>query len=164
MEDVYYTIVESPLGKLMVGGNRTALTFIIFLDGEQAIRPKPDWVESEEPFGEAIQQLKSYFAGTLRRFHLPLEPKGTPFQQDVWRKLQEIPYGETISYGELARRIGNPKAARAVGAANGKNPLSLVIPCHRVIGSDGTLTGYAGGLPLKERLLAFERENLSRST
>ena len=109
---------------------------------------------------DAVRQLKAYFAGELENFDLSLSPQGTPFQQKVWSELQKIPYGKTISYGELARRIGNPKASRAVGLANGSNPISIVIPCHRVIGANGKLTGYGGGLPIKEKLLALERRQL----
>jgi methylated-DNA-[protein]-cysteine S-methyltransferase len=109
---------------------------------------------------EAHRQLCAYFAGELRRFELPLEFVGTPFQQSVWRALLEIPYGETRSYGQLAQSIGLPAAVRAVGAANGANPLAIVVPCHRVIGASGKLVGYAGGLPLKRRLLALERGSL----
>jgi methylated-DNA-[protein]-cysteine S-methyltransferase len=109
---------------------------------------------------EAIRQLRAYFAGKLENFDLPLAPEGTPFQRAVWKLLCDIPYGETISYGELARRVGNPKASRAVGLANGSNPIAIVIPCHRVIGSNGKLTGYGGGLPLKEKLLALEQRQL----
>ena len=104
-----------------------------------------------------VRELTAYFAGELREFSLPLAPVGTPFQLDVWNALRAIPYGETRSYGELAERIGRPKAVRAVGAANGANPLPIVVPCHRVIGSNGTLTGFGGGLPLKQALLALER-------
>ena len=109
---------------------------------------------------ETIRQLRAYFSGKLEQFDLPLAPEGTPFQLEVWRRLCEIPYGETISYGELARRIGNPNASRAVGLANGSNPIAIIIPCHRVIGSNGKLTGYGGGLPIKEKLLALERGQL----
>jgi len=112
------------------------------------------------PLQEPIRQLWAYFAGELEKFDLVLSPAGTPFQLDVWRRLYDIPYGETISYGELARRIGNPKASRAVGLANGSNPIPIVIPCHRVIGSNGKLTGYGGGLPIKEKLLALEKRKL----
>jgi methylated-DNA-[protein]-cysteine S-methyltransferase len=109
---------------------------------------------------EPVRQLRAYFAGELKDFDLPLAPKGTEFQQNVWAELCKIPYGETISYGELARRIGNPNASRAVGLANGSNPIPVVIPCHRVIGANGKLTGYGGGLPIKERLLALEKKQL----
>jgi methylated-DNA-[protein]-cysteine S-methyltransferase len=104
--------------------------------------------------------LRAYFGGELEAFDLVLAPKGTPFQLSVWKKLCQIPFGETISYGELARRIGNPKACRAVGLANGSNPIAIIVPCHRVIGSNGKLTGYGGGLPIKEKLLALERRQL----
>jgi methylated-DNA-[protein]-cysteine S-methyltransferase len=106
-----------------------------------------------------MAQLEAYFAGRLRQFTLDLAPQGTPFQQAVWRALQDIPYGQTTSYGALARQLGNPKASRAVGAANGQNPLAIVIPCHRVVGSTGKLTGYAGGVDTKQALLAFERRH-----
>jgi methylated-DNA-[protein]-cysteine S-methyltransferase len=109
---------------------------------------------------EVVSQLEEYFEGKRRAFDLPLAPQGTPFQQRVWRALLDIPYGETISYGELASRIGNKAASRAVGLANGSNPLPIVIPCHRVIGSNGKLTGYGGGLPIKQQLLALERGSL----
>ena len=108
-------------------------------------------------FDDVTSQLTEYFAGTRTRFELPLAPEGTPFQQRVWKALLDIPYGETISYGELAARLGSRSASRAVGLANGSNPLPIVIPCHRVIGANGKLTGYGGGLPIKERLLALER-------
>jgi methylated-DNA-[protein]-cysteine S-methyltransferase len=110
---------------------------------------------------EAGNQLAAYFAGKLREFHLPLEMAGTDFQLRVWNRLLQIPYGETRSYGELARALGTPAAVRAVGAANGANPIAIVVPCHRVIGSNGALTGYGGGLPLKRRLLELERSNTS---
>ena len=109
---------------------------------------------------EALRQLRAYFAGDLEGFDLQLAPDGTPFQQKVWKALCKIPYGETISYGELAKRIGNPNASRAVGLANGSNPIPIIIPCHRVIGSNGKLTGYGGGLPIKEKLLALEKRQL----
>jgi methylated-DNA-[protein]-cysteine S-methyltransferase len=110
-----------------------------------------------------VRQLREYFSGRRTEFELPLAPQGTAFQRGVWRQLQEIPYGETISYGELAKRVGNPKASRAVGAANGQNPIPIVIPCHRVIGSNGKLTGFGGGLPTKEALLALERSTTGRA-
>jgi methylated-DNA-[protein]-cysteine S-methyltransferase len=110
-----------------------------------------------EPFKEVIQQLKGYFAGTLKTFHVALSLEGTPFQLAVWQALQHIPYGATASYGGIARQIGNANASRAVGAANGQNPVSIVVPCHRVIGKNGGLVGYGGGLPIKEALLHLER-------
>jgi methylated-DNA-[protein]-cysteine S-methyltransferase len=123
-------------------------------------RPDPAWREDRTLLRDTIHQLKAYFAGDLEDFDLPLVPQGTPFQLGVWKRLCDIPFGETISYGELARRIGNPNASRAVGLANGSNPIPIVIPCHRVIASNGKLTGYGGGLPIKEKLLALERRQL----
>ena len=138
-----------------------ALRGIWFPRNGEPVKPQPDWEASlTGPVGEAIRQLGEYFAKMRVEFDLPLATEGTPFQRSVWRVLREIPYGATISYGELARRVGNPKASRAVGSANGKNPLPIVIPCHRVIASDGTLGGFGGGLPAKEALLALEREAL----
>jgi methylated-DNA-[protein]-cysteine S-methyltransferase len=141
----------------MLIGTGDALTSIWLPSGRDRLVPDPDWIESAQPFAEAVRQLDAYFAGRLRQFDLPLAPKGTAFQQRVWQALLDIPYGETVSYGELARRISRPSAVRAVGAANGQNPLSIVIPCHRVIGSDGRLVGYGGGLPAKSALLALEQ-------
>ena len=115
---------------------------------------EPEW--NAEALSEVTQQINEYFAGSRKEFDLPLAPQGTPFQRRVWQELLRIPHGEAISYGELATRVGNPKASRAVGAANGQNPISLIIPCHRVIGSDRSLTGYGGGLPVKEALLKHE--------
>ena len=120
----------------------------------------PEWREDKAPLREVIQQLRAYFAKELETFELTLAPEGTDFQQSVWNELCGIPYGETISYGELAKRVGNPKASRAVGAANGQNPIPIIIPCHRVIGSDGKLTGFGGGLPIKEKLLALEQRQM----
>jgi methylated-DNA-[protein]-cysteine S-methyltransferase len=156
-ENINYCYLESPIGALLIAGDEGAVRRIEFpRDGKRG-RPEPRWMESARgPIAEAVRQLREYFAGERTRFDLPLAPEGTPFQRNVWRHLQDIPFGETISYGELARRVGNPKASRAVGAANGKNPLPIVIPCHRVIGSNGTLTGFGGGLPTKEALLAIE--------
>ena len=133
---------------------------ILFSTEGRPARPDSAWQEDASALAEVARQLKAYFAGELENFDLSLSPHGTPFQQRVWSELQKIPYGKTISYGELARRIGNPKASRAVGLANGSNPISIVIPCHRVIGSNGKLTGYGGGLPIKEKLLALERRQL----
>lgn len=116
-----------------------------------------DVVDDARAVREVAQQVRAYFDGERRTFDLPLAPAGTPFQRAVWDALLKIPYGETISYATLAQRVGRPKASRAVGQANGANPIALIIPCHRVIGTDGTLTGYGGGLPLKQALLAFER-------
>jgi methylated-DNA-[protein]-cysteine S-methyltransferase len=148
--------MESPTGKLLLAADETGLRHIIFTGGRDPAQPRPHWREEAGPLRETIRQLQAWFAGELREFHLALAPEGPAFHQRVWRELCNIPYGETISYGELARRIGSPDASRAVGRANGANPIPIVIPCHRVIGSNGKLTGYGGGLPRKEFLLALE--------
>ncbi len=155
-----YTQIESPLGPLLLVADDAGLRQILFVNGRHAAQPESSWKKDEARFSETICQLHNYFAGELERFDLPLAPEGTPFQLAVWRRLCDIPYGATVSYGELANRIGNPKACRAVGLANGSNPIPIVIPCHRVIGSNGKLTGYGGGLPIKEKLLALERRQL----
>ena len=155
-----YSQIESPVGPLLLVADEAGLRQILFVNGQHQARPDASWKEDAGPLKETVGQLRSYFAGEREDFDLPLAPEGTSFQQDVWRRLCEIPYGETISYGELARRIGNPQASRAVGLANGSNPIPIVIPCHRVIGSNGKLTGYGGGLPIKEKLLALERKQL----
>jgi methylated-DNA-[protein]-cysteine S-methyltransferase len=152
-----YAHVDSPMGALLVAGDDSGLTLINFQRGTHPVAPGEAWRLDERFLAEAIGQLRAYFAGELRTFRLRLAPAGTPFQESVWKSLLTIPYGTTISYGELARRTGTRRASRAVGAANGRNPLPIVIPCHRVIGADGTLTGYGGGLPIKEALLALER-------
>src|SRR5262245_22919620 len=155
--ELFYTRAPGPLGPLLLVGTSDALTSIWLPSGRDRLDPEPDWVESARPFKEVVRQLSAYFAGRLRKFELPLAPAGTAFQQRVWQALCDIPYGETVSYGQLARRIDRPAAVRAVGAANGQNPISIVIPCHRVIGSDGRLVGYGGGLPAKSLLLELER-------
>jgi methylated-DNA-[protein]-cysteine S-methyltransferase len=153
----YFTVFPSPVGLLELRGTDTALTGV-FMEGHRHEPARAeDATRDPEPLREARRQLEEYFAGERREFFLPLEPAGTDFQQPVWQALRTIPYGETISYGELASRIGNPRAVRAVGLANGRNPLSIVVPCHRVIGADGSLTGYGGGLERKRFLLALER-------
>ncbi len=147
------TTIDSPVGPLLLTSDGTSLTRVLF-DAE----PDPEW--SPEPcalLDEAVRQLEEYFAGERTEFHLPLEPTGTAFQTATWMQLREIPYAETINYGQLAGRVGNPAASRAVGLANGRNPISIVVPCHRVIGADGSLTGYGGGLDRKRLLLDLER-------
>lgn len=157
-----YCYFESPIGTLLIAGDDEAVRRIEFPKSGKAGKAEPEWVESKRgPVGEAVRQLREYFAGKRTDFDLPLAPEGTSFQREVWRKLQEIPYGETISYGELAKRVGNAKASRAVGAANGQNPIPIVIPCHRVIGANGKLTGFGGGLPTKEALLTLEAKQKS---
>jgi methylated-DNA-[protein]-cysteine S-methyltransferase len=152
-----FCYIDSPIGRLLLAGTRAALTIIDFQSGPRPRRPDAAWVEDAQPFARAVAELREYFEGARRDFTVPLAPAGTPFQLRVWRALVEIPYGETTSYGELARRLGQPTASRAVGLANGSNPLPVIIPCHRVIGANGSLTGYGGGLPIKQRLLALER-------
>jgi methylated-DNA-[protein]-cysteine S-methyltransferase len=148
----------SPLGKLLLVASAEGLRAIRFEGREKFSPPRPDWIYGEEPFRDLMRQLQEYFAGSRSDFDLPLAPQGTSFQIKVWDALQKIPYGETISYAELAQRIGRPKAVRAVGAANGANPIPILIPCHRVIGSNGALVGYGGGLDIKKHLLALEKE------
>jgi methylated-DNA-[protein]-cysteine S-methyltransferase len=152
-----YSYLDTPIGRLLIAGDDDAVRRIEFPKNGKPGRPEASWEESARgAVAEAIRQLREYFAGRRSEFELPLAPEGTEFQRTVWNRLREIPYGETISYGELAKRVGNPKASRAVGAANGQNPIPIVIPCHRVIGSNGKLTGFGGGLPVKEALLALE--------
>lgn len=151
-----YCYMSSPVGRLMLAGDAEGLRFLDFHEGRHGQEPGAGWRRIEAPFREAMAQLEAYFAGRLRVFDLPLAPRGTTFQQQVWRALRAIPYGTTLSYGDLARRIGKPSAVRAVGAANGRNPIAIVIPCHRVIGADGSLTGFGGGLPIKRALLVLE--------
>ena len=152
----YWHEIKTPIGTVLLAGDGERLRRIHFQSGPRPLRPPAEWIAAARPFAAAVAQLEAYFAGRRRAFDLPLAPAGTPFQLEVWQALRGIPYGETISYGELARRIGNPRAARAVGLANGANPLPIVVPCHRVIGADGTLTGFGGGLPTKQALLALE--------
>ncbi len=156
-----YCVMESPIGRLLLAGDESELRQVRFLDGPDPEGPEPDWIQDDAPFARAVLQLQEFFAGRRREFELPLSPRGTPFQEKVWAQLRQIPYGETITYGELARRVGDPRASRAVGLANGRNPLPVVIPCHRVIGANGQLTGFGGGLPIKEKLLALERGQAS---
>lgn len=156
-----YTITPSPIGAILLARNEKGISHISFQDGEDALIPAPDWQRDDTAFTDAITQLDAYFAGELQEFDLPLAPEGTPFQQSVWRMLQTIPYGHTSTYGELAAEIGQPNASRAVGAANGRNPIPIVIPCHRVIGANGKLTGFSGGLHIKEALLSLEKNGRS---
>ena len=157
---MFFTHLPSPIGSLLLAADKNQLREIAFPKNGAPASPQPDWQEDSSAFTELIRQLRAYFAGELETFDLPLSPQGTPFQQKVWAELCKIPYGETISYGQLAQRIGNPNASRAVGLANGSNPIPIIIPCHRVIGSNGKLTGYGGGLPIKEKLIALEHRQL----
>ncbi|MFL6057074.1 MAG: methylated-DNA--[protein]-cysteine S-methyltransferase [Actinoallomurus sp.] len=152
-----YTVMDSPVGPLTLVAADGVLTGL-YMD-RQRYRPEEHTFGERDPalFGAAIDQLEEYFAGRRTVFDLPLALTGTAFQRRVWAALREIPFGETVSYGELAERIGRPTAARAVGLANGKNPIGIIVPCHRVVGSSGDLTGYGGGLDRKRHLLAFEQ-------
>jgi methylated-DNA-[protein]-cysteine S-methyltransferase len=152
-----YSYFDSPIGPLLLTSDGVQLTGLYMETGRES-RPSTDWVQdaTAAPLAATREQLSEYFAGSRRTFELPLRLQGTAFQQRVWRELTEIPYGDTWSYGQLAARIGKPSASRAVGLANGRNPISILVPCHRVIGADGSLTGYGGGLERKQWLLAHE--------
>ena len=155
---VYFSVYTSPVGELLLTSERGMLSGLnmALQHGKPAPSPKPEWQRDDAALLLARQQLDAYFEGDLQYFDLPLHMAGTPFQKQVWQGLLTIPYGTTISYAELARRIGRPGASRAVGAANGRNPIGIIVPCHRVIGADGTLTGYGGGLDRKEWLISHE--------
>jgi methylated-DNA-[protein]-cysteine S-methyltransferase len=151
-----HTLIDSPYGPLTLVATDGTLSGLYMT--EQRHRPPEETFGDRDagPFGETISQLDAYFAGELTEFDLPMRLSGTPFQRTVWQQLQLIPYGETRTYGQLADALGKPNASRAVGLANGKNPIGVIVPCHRVIGAGGSLTGYGGGLDRKQRLLAFE--------
>jgi methylated-DNA-[protein]-cysteine S-methyltransferase len=159
-----FCYVESPIGRLTLTSDGEALTGLYM--GTPAKRPAfgKEWAQNGTagPLPMVVRQLQEYFAGKRRKFDLPLRMQGTAFQKRVWRELTEIPYGETWSYGQLAKRIGNPSASRAVGLANGRNPIAVIVPCHRVIGADGSLTGFGGGLPRKRWLLTHEGMPVTR--
>ena len=154
--ETVFTSLDSPVGTVTVAGDGTVVTHLRMTDQTHDPAGRDRWRHDPSAFPEAVRQLEAYFAGELTRFDLPLSLEGTEFQRQVWDALIEIPYGETASYGEIADRIGKPGAARAVGVANGRNPIGIIVPCHRVVGGDGSLTGYAGGLPRKAALLARE--------
>ncbi|MCK7593194.1 methylated-DNA--[protein]-cysteine S-methyltransferase [Pseudomarimonas salicorniae] len=162
MTEARFRRLDTPIGVLTLIGEADRLTGILFArDG----RPAPlngDLAPAPGGFGAAVEQLGAYFEGRLRQFELDLQPRGTPFQREVWQALVQIRFGETESYAALAARIGRPSAVRAVGAANGRNPLPIIIPCHRVIGADGSLTGFGGGLPVKDWLLRHEAARTGR--
>ncbi|GJL63114.1 MAG: methylated-DNA--protein-cysteine methyltransferase [Nitrospirales bacterium] len=156
---MFYELLRSPVGELLLVGNEQGLKMLIFQDGKHPQAIDSQWKKNRQPFQDIIAQLKAYFEGDLTKFSMKLSPDGTDFQQKVWKALRRIPYGKTVSYGEIAKQIGNPHAARAVGAANGQNPISIIVPCHRVIGANGRLVGYGGGLPIKQSLLALEQHH-----
>jgi methylated-DNA-[protein]-cysteine S-methyltransferase len=156
-----YTLQDSPIGELLLLGDGEVLHGLYLQDGRKPIKTKRDWKRRDGAFAAAGEQLDEYFAGTRTTFDLPLVLNGDAFQSLVWAELQRIPYGETVSYGHVAREIARPGAARAAGVANAKNPIAVIVPCHRVIGADGSLTGYGGGLERKRQLLELERGVLS---
>ncbi len=162
----YYTYLETPIETLLLTSDGTSLTGLYMDAHKHGPHIGRDGVRRDDaaPFAEVKRQLAAYFDRKLRIFDLPLTAHGTPFQMRVWEELGKIPYGSTLSYGELAQRIGNPNASRAVGLANGRNPISIIVPCHRVIGANGSLTGYGGGLERKQALLALESSVLARES
>jgi methylated-DNA-[protein]-cysteine S-methyltransferase len=152
-----YTTIDSPVGPLLLAADDDGLRLVEFQQSRHRVKRADDWVEGGHAVFDATRtQLDEYFRGERKHFDLPLAPRGTEFQREVWFALATIPYGETVSYAQLAGRVGRPSAMRAVGAANGRNPLPIVLPCHRVIGADGSLTGFGGGLPTKQFLLELE--------
>jgi|TARA_B110000971_G_scaffold165144_1_gene169144 methylated-DNA-[protein]-cysteine S-methyltransferase len=159
----YYTYHETSIGSLLLAGQGDALSLLGFPQGKMQRRHESGWQRDDAPFRDAMEQLNQYFAGELDAFDLRLAPSGTDFQRAVWKALMEIPYGDTWSYGQVAEHIDRPKASRAVGAANGVNPIPVIIPCHRVIGSSGKLTGFGGGLETKEYLLGLESQRRAPS-
>jgi methylated-DNA-[protein]-cysteine S-methyltransferase len=158
VSQLFYSWFESPFGLLLLAGSNDGLRLVSFGGGKRQKGVDPEWRQDDSTFVEVVRQLQSYFAGERKIFDLPLALQGTEFQKRVWTALRKIPYGETVSYKELAGTVGSPKAVRAVGAANGANPIPIIIPCHRVIGNDGSLTGFGGGLPLKRKLLQLESQ------
>lgn len=159
---IRYRYTDTPIGRLLLAGSQDALVGVYVDAHEHTPALDPAWRRDDDALEDARVQLDEYFAGARTRFDLPVRPTGTAFQLAVWSALQEIPFGETRSYGDIARRIGRPDAVRAVGAANGNNPISIVVPCHRVIGSDGSLTGYGWGVERKSWLLEHERGRPAR--
>ena len=162
---MFYTwLDQTPVGRLLVAGTDAGLKHVSFSAAHFSapeVAPQADWELNDRALREPVKQLKAYFAGKLKQFDLPLAAAGTDFQQQVWKALRAVPFGRTASYGEIARAVGNPAASRAVGLANGRNPIAIVVPCHRIIGSNGRLVGYGGGLPHKKTLLNLEGVMLS---
>jgi methylated-DNA-[protein]-cysteine S-methyltransferase len=157
----HYCYYDSPIGRMLLVGMDGVLAELHFPNSAERLEIPEDWQEKPASFKEALRQLREYFAATRQDFDLAIAPHGTPFQQRVWQELRKIPFGETASYGAIAERIGNPRACRAVGLANSKNPIPIIIPCHRIIGKDGSLTGFGGGLTVKQQLLDLERRSPS---
>ena len=158
MKQIYYARFDSPVGPLLLAGSKAGLQLVSFGAGNRARNIEPEWQADNSAFVEVVCQLQSYFAGERKHFDLSLLLEGTDFQKTVWTALRQIPYGETISYKQLAQRIGKPRAVRAVGAANGANPIPIIIPCHRVIRNDGALSGYRWGVERKQALLDREAQ------
>lgn len=156
-----YCYYQSPLGKLLLIGNEGKLEALHFPNAPEQEHIGADWLYDKTAFAEVLQQLAEYFAGDRQIFDLNIVPQGTPFQQRVWQELRNIPFGRTASYSEIAERVGNAKACRAVGMANNKNPIPIIVPCHRVIGKNGSLIGFGGGLDLKQQLLNLENGSSS---
>ncbi len=158
----YTWIEKTPVGRILVAGDDDGLKFVQFREDDSAEQLiQDDWEQNERALKNAVQQIHAYFAGKLTSFDLPLAPEGTAFQKKVWKALCKVKFGATASYGEIAKAIGNPAACRAVGLANGRNPIAIVIPCHRIIGTNGKLVGYGGGLDRKKTLLALEGLEIS---
>jgi methylated-DNA-[protein]-cysteine S-methyltransferase len=157
----HYCYYNSPIGRMLLVGKNGVLEELHFPNATAHMEIPVEWQEDDAFFGEILRQLQQYFAGDRREFDLPIAPQGTPFQERVWQELSKIPYGETASYQTIALRIDNPKACRAVGMANSKNPIPIIIPCHRIIGKDGSLTGFGGGLDIKKQLLDLEHQSLA---
>jgi len=155
-----YCYCQSPIGRLLLIGEDGLLEELHFPNTAEKTVIEDNWRHNEECFADVLQQLGEYFAGNRQNFEVKLHLQGTDFQHSVWQELQRVPYGKTASYGEIAERIDNPKACRAVGGANGKNPIPIIIPCHRIIGNDGSLTGFGGGIELKKTLLRLENITL----
>ena len=151
---MYYCYLSTPVGELLLAGDQDALSLVGFPEGTMRHDPEPEWIYNEQPLANARKQLTEYFAGERKDFDLPLSLHGTEFQLRVLEELKTIPYGETTSYGDIAKRIGRPKAVRAVGAANGRNPIPIIVPCHRVIGSSGHLTGFRWRTGYKNSVVA----------
>ena len=160
----YYDYLETPQGRMLLVANGAGLSGAYFVGQKYYPRPDASWKRDAQALRQAKQELEEYFAGRRRKFGIALAPEGTPFQRAVWRQISRVACGETITYAELARRAGRPGAARAAGTATGRNPVSVIVPCHRIVGSDGSLTGYAGGLPRQKALLALEGGRRATST
>lgn len=155
----YSILTETLVGPLLIAADQQGLRFLMFSKQGKLPKPEPDWQNDDRQLREPVRQLRAYFKGKLRQFDLPLAGEGTDFQKRVWKALCDVPYGQTASYGEIAAAIGQPTASRAVGMANGRNPISIIVPCHRIIGSNGKLVGYGGGLDRKISLLKLEGLN-----